>query len=140
MLGLESSQQSFFVGIRSLFYRLAMISGQGLLIVLAGLLEKSTGNIRLSWSIIFFILAGLFGLFFVYHRFVLPRPGSDGGKAGVSAKEILKEFGETFVSFFTKKGILLALLFMQVYRLGEAMLVKWHPRFCSMAAMLGGLD
>jgi len=29
MLALDSSQQSFFVGIRSTFYRLAMISGQG---------------------------------------------------------------------------------------------------------------
>ena len=37
MLGLDDSQQSFFVGIRSTFYRLAMITGQGLLIILAGL-------------------------------------------------------------------------------------------------------
>lgn len=139
MLGLDSSQQSFFVGIRSLFYRLAMISGQGLLIVLAGLLEKSTGNIRLSWSIIFFILAGLFGLFFVYHRFVLPCPDADRGRTGVSAKDILKEFGETFVSFFTKKGILLALLFMLVYRLGEAMLVKMASPFLLDARAVGGL-
>jgi PAT family beta-lactamase induction signal transducer AmpG len=36
MLGLEEHEQAFFVGIRSTFYRLAMITGQGLLIILAG--------------------------------------------------------------------------------------------------------
>ncbi len=43
MLGLTEHQQAFFVGIRSTFYRIAMISGQGLLIILAGYLESSTG-------------------------------------------------------------------------------------------------
>ena len=44
MLALDSGQQSFFVGIRSTFYRLAMISGQGVLIILAGALEVATGT------------------------------------------------------------------------------------------------
>ena len=43
MLALDDSEQSFFVGIRSTFYRLAMITGQGLLIILAGGLELMTG-------------------------------------------------------------------------------------------------
>ena len=77
MLALDSNEQSFFVGIRSTFYRIAMISGQGLLIILAGSLERFTGNIRLAWSISFFVLAGLFALFFIYHRIFLPRPASD---------------------------------------------------------------
>ncbi len=81
MLGLDSSQQSFFVGIRSTFYRLAMISGQGLLIIAAGALEHYTGNLRLAWSITFFILSGLFLIFFIYHRFILPRPDSAYTKA-----------------------------------------------------------
>jgi len=43
LLGLDTHNQSWFVGIRSSFYRLAMISGQGLLVVLAGYLEAVTG-------------------------------------------------------------------------------------------------
>lgn len=43
LLGLDTHNQSWFVGIRSSFYRLAMISGQGLLVVLAGYLESVTG-------------------------------------------------------------------------------------------------
>jgi len=43
MLGLNEHQQAYFVGIRSTFYRIAMITGQGLLIILAGYLETTTG-------------------------------------------------------------------------------------------------
>ncbi len=43
MLGLSKHDQAFFVGIRSTFYRLAMLTGQGLLVILAGFLEARTG-------------------------------------------------------------------------------------------------
>jgi len=43
MLGLSEHDQAFFVGIRSTFYRLSMITGQGLLIILAGYFETHSG-------------------------------------------------------------------------------------------------
>jgi len=139
MLALDSNEQSFFVGIRSTFYRIAMISGQGLLIILAGSLERFTGNIRLAWSITFFVLAGLFALFFIYHRIFLPRPASDTTKISGNANDIFREFGLTFASFFQKKGILLAIVFMLLYRLGEAMLVKMAAPFLLDPRNIGGL-
>lgn len=139
MLALDDSQQSFFVGIRSTFYRFASIAGQGLLIILAGWLENKTGNISYSWSLSFFILAGLFLAFFAYHRFVLPYPPSDTGKAVHTPKDVLKEFGNTFKTFFLKKGIVLALAFMLLYRISEAMLVKLAYPFLLDGRELGGL-
>jgi len=139
MLALDSSEQSFFVGIRSTFYRLAMISGQGLLIIAAGALEHYTNNLHMAWSITFYILSGLFLLFFIYHRFILPRPESDVTKAGGTPKEIFREFGLTFASFFQKKGIVLAIAFMLLYRIGEAMLVKMASPFLLDARNVGGL-
>ncbi|QRX63953.1 MFS transporter [Dysgonomonadaceae bacterium zrk40] len=139
MLALDESQQSFFVGIRSTFYRLAMISGQGLLIILAGFLEKSTGQIPLAWSITFFVMAGLFIAFMVYHRFLLPYPAQDSGKAVTTPKMVLIEFGKTFKSFFTKKGIGLAIAFILLYRLAEAMLVKLASPFLLDSREVGGL-
>ena len=139
MLALDDSQQSFFVGIRSTFYRLAMISGQGLLIILAGSLEKSTGKIPLAWSITFFLMAGLFIAFMVYHRFLLPRPPEDAGKAAHTPKMVLIVFGKTFKSFFIKKDILLALAFILLYRLAEAMLVKLASPFLLDSREVGGL-
>ncbi len=43
MLSLTQAQQAYFVGIRNTFYRLAMITGQGVLVILAGYLESITG-------------------------------------------------------------------------------------------------
>ncbi|MCK5086333.1 MAG: MFS transporter, partial [Melioribacteraceae bacterium] len=43
MLGLSKHDQAFYVGVRSTFYRFAMITGQGLLIILAGYFESTTG-------------------------------------------------------------------------------------------------
>ena len=139
MLALDDSQQSFFVGIRSTFYRLASITGQGLLVILAGYLEKSTGNIPYAWSITFFILAGLFIAFFAWHRFVLPRPASDTGKAAHTPGEVMHEFVNTFKTFFMKKGIGQAIAFMLLYRLAEAMLVKLTYPFLLDVREVGGL-
>lgn len=47
MLALDSHEQAFFVGIRSTFYRIAIIAGQGVLVMFAGFLENSTGISRL---------------------------------------------------------------------------------------------
>mgnify|MGYP000119836375 CR=1 FL=1 len=60
MLALDSHQQALFVGIRSTFYRIATIAGQGLLIMLAGRLEIVTDNIPYAWSITFFCIGRAF--------------------------------------------------------------------------------
>ena len=77
MLGLNNKEQSFFVGIRNTFYRLANIFGQGILVMLAGWLETSQNNIPLAWSITFYLLAGLFLALTIYHRLSLRHPDSD---------------------------------------------------------------
>ncbi|MDR1742884.1 MAG: AmpG family muropeptide MFS transporter [Dysgonamonadaceae bacterium] len=139
MLALNDSEQSFFVGIRSTFYRIAMITGQGALVVLAGFLERITGNIPLAWSITFFVVAGLFLLFFVYHKFVLPRPVVDSEREVRSPKEVLIKFEETFVAFFSKRGIWVAIAFMLLYRFSEAMLVKMASPFLLDSRGVGGM-
>jgi PAT family beta-lactamase induction signal transducer AmpG len=98
-----------------------------------------SGNIKLAWSITFFILAGFFILLFVYHRFILPHPASDHSTTANSAKDIFKEFGKTFATFFQKPGVGLAIAFMLLYRLGEAMLVKMASPFLLDAREVGGM-
>jgi PAT family beta-lactamase induction signal transducer AmpG len=51
MLATTPSEQAFFVGIRSTFYRISMISGQGLLVILAGLIQSNTGLPKLEIQI-----------------------------------------------------------------------------------------
>lgn len=139
MLGLNSHQQALFVGIRSTFYRIATIAGQGLLIMLAGYLESSTGNIPFAWSITFMVLAGLFLALWAYHKFILPHPASDKAACEVSAYTLLHEFWATFVSFFKKKQAGIAILFMLLYRLPEAQLAKMSIPFLIDPINEGGL-
>ena len=140
MLGLDPHEQAFFVGIRSTFYRIAMISGQGVLVMLAGFLETHTGNIPLAWSISFFVLSGLFIELFLYHKYVLPHPVDDKPSITVTPSTILKEFLATFVSFFKKKQALVAILFMLFFRFPEAQLVKLVTPFLVDPKSAGGLE
>ena len=139
MLGLSSHEQALFVGIRSSFYRIATIAGQGLLIMLAGRLETSTQNIPFAWSITFMVLSGVFLALWGYHKFVLPRPHSDASAHQVSTSTLMHEFWATFVSFFRKEQAGIAILFMLLYRLPEAQLAKMSIPFLIDPIEQGGL-
>lgn len=139
MLGLSEHKQSYFVGIRSLFYRCSMIVGQGGLVVLAAYVSRRTGSEPAGWMTVFFILSGFFLAAAIYHSSVLPRPEADRDREPRGAKEVLGEFVETFAAFFKKKGIVAALLFMLLYRLPEAQLVKMISPFLLDSAEAGGM-
>jgi PAT family beta-lactamase induction signal transducer AmpG len=139
MLGLKEYQQSFFVGIRSTFYRIAMLAGQGLLVILAGQIEESSGNISYAWMITFLILAALFILFFIYHLFILPQPKSDSPREKIQVEYFIKEFLRTFISFFKRKEIIVIVLFILLYRFAEAQLVKMASPFLLDSKVVGGL-
>lgn len=140
MLALAQHQQAAFVGVRSTFYRIAMITGQGALVVLAGWLENATGSIATGWSITFFVLAGIFIALFIYHKFLLPSPVSDKATlAESSSSQIFKEFFNTFAAFFKKKEIVVILLFLLLYRFAEAQLVKLVTPFLLDPRNEGGL-
>ena len=140
LLALEQHQQAAFVGVRSAFYRLAMITGQGLLIVLAGYLEKRcAGDVPLAWSLTLGVLALLFLLFFLYHRAAMPRPPGDRPTRAQGTKGVVYEFLDVLVGFFRREGIGAALAFLLLYRFAESQLVKMVSPFLLDGRDLGGL-
>ena len=142
MLGLDQHRQAYFVGIRSTFYRVATIVGQGLLVMLAGNLEVLTRNIRFSWSLMFYGMAGLFIAFWLWHNYVLPRPEEVGGKepAGInSGYSLLSEFWLTLKTFFMKPQVWAGICFMLFYRMPEGLLAKVSALFLIDAQHNGGL-
>jgi len=139
MLGLNSNQQAMYVGIRSTFYRIATILGQGVLIILAGFLEKMTGNIPFAWSITFFVLAGLFIAFSFYHRFFLPKPDADKRRIHLTAEQIVSELWKMIVSFALKPQLFASLFFMLTFRFSEAQLLKLITPFLLDTKAVGGL-
>ena len=140
MLALKPKEQSVFVGIRSTFYRLSSIFGQGVLVVIAGLLERRFGDVPRAWSVTLLTSAVLFAAITIWHTFRLPRPSDDSAREnGTTAAGIFREFVRTFVTFFRKKHVWIAMVFMLLYRLPEAFLVKMMNPFLLDPAADGGL-
>ncbi|HEX2860056.1 MAG TPA: MFS transporter [Lacunisphaera sp.] len=137
LLALPPHQQAAFVGVRSTFYRLANIAGQGGLVYLAGRLEESLGDVRAAWAWVFVPPAVVFVLAAVYHLVVLPRPAGDGPVADRS--NLAVDWLAAFATFFQKREIGLILAFLLLYRLGEAQLVKLVQPFLLDARAAGGL-
>lgn len=159
ILALDSHDQAFYVGVRSTFYRIATLFGQGLLVMLAGWIEKGmplglsedathlcdSGNVPLSWAVTFAVMAVLFLLLWAYHQKVLPRveQGSaavlSSGAGQSSFKIALRGFWESLKAFFSRKQVLAALLFMLLFRFPEALLVNIVKFFMLDPVEKGGL-
>ena len=139
MLGLDQHKQAYFVGIRSTFYRIATIVGQGLLVMLAGNLEVLTRNIKFSWSLMFYGMAGLFIAFWLYHHYVLPRPSEDKGIEKMSSQQIIQEFWITLKTFVQKPQVWAGICFMLFYRMPEGLLAKVSALFLIDSQHNGGL-
>lgn len=147
MMGLNENQQAFFVGIRNTFYRVAMVTGQGLLVMLAGYLENAGWlekiaegkQIPVAWALTFGTMAVLFIVLALYHKVFLPLPKEDIQKTANSLNYIIHGFGETIKAYFVKKEIVTILGFLLLYRLGESQLVKLASPFLLDTAESGGL-
>lgn len=139
MMALDEKAQAAYVGVRSTFYRIASVIGQGGIVILAGMLEETYGDIPKAWGITFGCLSALFLIIFIWDWFIMPRPERDRPLPGVTAKKIFSDFINTFITFFAKKHIWVALAFMLLYRLPEALCLKLVQPFLLDDTANGGL-
>lgn len=135
MIGLTQKKQSFFIGLRSTFYRLAMVTGQGLLVIFAGFLEKKYGDNTKAWSYTMICAAVLMLLLTISNFFAAPKFETSRDNNGEKPSSFL----QVFASFFKKEQIGIALLFILTYRLGESQLVKMASPFLLDTKDVGGL-
>ena len=169
MLGLSRTEQAFFAGVRSTFYKIATLFVSGGLVVLAGRIETATGDIPLGWSAALSAAGCLFACLALFHACYLPFPASDEARRpaaegtgstpapglglrhshpGIAAARLLaalRRLGGSillhpaFRSFFAQPRIGAVLAFILSYRLGEAMLVKMAQPFLLDPRSRGGL-
>lgn len=187
MLALSEQEQSLFVGIRSTFYRISSVFGQGVIVVVAGLLEERMGSIPSAWKVTLLLCGALFALLTLWHCRSLPkvernlagehdpdRKAADAGTMDAEAgTEVTKDadaramearaaddmpelcvpaggkpsanrggWGDmwrVWKTFFMKDGVWLALAFMLLYRLPEALSVKMLTPFLLDPPEAGGL-
>jgi len=135
LIALKPEQQSFFVGLRGTFYRIGMITGQGLIVMVAGYLETTLGDNNKAWSYTMIIVALLMLTMTAINFFSTPKVEE------VSTEKTSREasFGKVFSTFFTKKNIGISLAFVLIYRLGESQLVKMASPFLLDIKEKGGL-
>lgn len=140
MLALDRQRQSTFVGIRNTFYRGGLVLGQGLVVMLAGWLQKQSGDVPRAWSLVLTGCAVIMAVIAVYHIFCMPKPAEDEDKRDKrTARQIFAEFGESFRTFFMKTGVWWAIAFMLLYRLPEALSLNLLYPFFKDGAEVGGL-
>jgi PAT family beta-lactamase induction signal transducer AmpG len=139
----DKPRQAAFVGVRSLFYRLAMLAGQGGLVWLAGWLHGRRGSFVVAWAVVMGAMAGFFLLMALWHAWALPRPVADrpaprpGG--GVGVRQVWVDFAAVFVAFFRRPRIVRVLAFLLLYRFAEAQLLKLVVPFLLDPPAQGGL-
>lgn len=151
MLALGEQEQSLFVGIRSTFYRISSVFGQGVIVVVAGLLEERMGSIPSAWKVTLLLCGALFALLTLWHCRSLPNVERNlaadempepcvpaGGKPAVHGGG-WGDMWRVWKTFFMKDGVWLALAFMLLYRLPEALSVKMLTPFLLDPPEAGGL-
>src|SRR5512145_2697108 len=124
MLGLSTPEQAAFVGVRTIFYRIATIASKGGLVILAGFLQKNGHAVTSAWSITFLVAGAFFLALCLYHFFVLPYPEADHSAHLKEGKNPIAEYFRILTLFFRQKNILLIVCFLLFYRFAEAQLVK----------------
>lgn len=139
IVALTEHQQSFFVGFRNVFYKLATVLALLAGTKLSGMFMNSGMSASTSWTFVIGGIGAVFFLFAVAHYFSLPKIAADHGQPHVRAVDVWREFGLTFSKFFQKKGIGIALLFILLYRLPESLLTKMIIPFLVDPVADGGL-
>ncbi len=137
MLAQQPHTQAAFVGVRSTFYRLSMLGGQGGLVYLAGWLTESQGSAVLAWSWVFWLLTAVFVCAALFHLWALPRPAADGPVP--RSATFRADFCKVFAAFFAKPDIARILAFLLLYRFAEAQLLKLVTPFLLDSRAAGGL-
>lgn len=137
LLALPAHQQAAFVGVRSTFYRVANIAGQGGLVYLAGMWLDQTGDPARAWMRVFLLLAAVFAVAAVCHLWSLPAPAAD--RAAARTGSVGREFLAVFATYFQRPALGGALLFLLTYRLPEALALKLVAPFLLDGRDVGGL-
>jgi PAT family beta-lactamase induction signal transducer AmpG len=115
-----------------------MLTGNGLIVIIAGYLEQQYGDKTKAWSYTMIIIGLIMAVITIYNYFFTPKTETKtiGNELELTPKV---SFGTVFSSFFQKKQIGLALAFILFFRLGESQLLKMLTPFLIDEKSVGGM-
>jgi MFS transporter, PAT family, beta-lactamase induction signal transducer AmpG len=134
---LSSRQQAEYAGWTGTFFNAGRFISLGGLVVLAGYFEKTFGVVP-AWTIIFCLLAATMIVLGLYHSWSLP-PAKNDAATDITAAKIASTLFDVIVDYFRKPGIWASVLFIILFRAGEAQVQTIGPLFLREARNLGGL-
>ena len=135
---LASKEQARYTGFQSMCWNLGPILATGLLVRLSGTFHDKTGSWASAWTIIMMISAAIIFVMALFHVRTLPT-GSKAPSSPSSFGAAMNTFGDAFVTFVKKDGIVAMISFAFLYRLGLGLLDKMGPLFMIDARANGGL-
>ena len=125
--------------VRSTFYRLATIFGQGVLVMIAGNLQVIyRNNIRYSWYLVFYGTAGLTIALWLWNNFFLPRIKNKGSER-ISYEVAKVNLVNSLKAFSRKEHFLVTVLFLLFFRMPEGLLSQVSTLFLIDGSYNGGL-
>jgi MFS transporter, PAT family, beta-lactamase induction signal transducer AmpG len=130
---LNKIEQSAYVGVRNAFYKISWMFAQGGLVYLAGQLAERA-SIKDAWSICFAMTAALFAAFALLHKRALHQDQA------VRSESEKVDYLEAFKTFFQQSHILPIIIYVAIFRLGDALLLKVAPLFLLDATAKQGLN
>jgi len=136
MLALDSHEQATYSGLRNIFYKCAMLAGQGGLVMLAGKLNDAGLPKNSAWMWVMFTASAATVLIFVFLLFLTPRRER---RIVLSAEKSRTAFSGSYRTFFLRDGAFAVILFLFFYRFAEAQLGKISVPFLLGARDAGGL-
>jgi PAT family beta-lactamase induction signal transducer AmpG len=134
---LSEKDQARYAGWTGTFFNAGRFISAGGLLLLAGHFEKTLG-VASAWTIVFCILAAMMVTLGLYNGWALP-PAKNTLAAGTTAAAIAGTLGAVIVDFFRKPGIWVGIVFIILFRAGEAQVQTIGPLFLREARGLGGL-
>jgi PAT family beta-lactamase induction signal transducer AmpG len=134
---LDQTGQARYAGWTGTFFNAGRFISAGGLLLLAGWLEKTMGAVS-AWTVVFCIVAAMMIGLGLYNGWALPL-AQNTVATGHDAGAVARTLWEVIVDFFHKPGIWVSIVFIILFRAGEAQVQTIGPLFLREARTLGGL-
>ncbi|MDE3056875.1 MAG: MFS transporter [Bacteroidota bacterium] len=133
---LSEQTQAKYIGWQGAFYNVGKVLSQGAFVYIAGRLEQSIGVVS-AWTIVMASFGVILLAMSVYHWRFLPTGGKPGEVKTI--RETVATFWDVVVTFFQKRYIGWAIVFLVLYRFAEGQAIKIVPLFMRAGRDAGGL-
>ncbi len=116
----EKRDQAAYSGLRVMAYRVAVIYARSVLVAVAGIA---------NWVWGFGAGAATMLALFILHNAILPRFEAERAKKSIRVKEVARQFIDSFSSYLKQDRILVVLVFVASYKLGDEILFSMNTPF-----------